>query len=70
MGFDLGPDVKLKDGDVIPADHYLVLVGTDTDYYPDSRTVGFVPRENISQRMAMNLAGLWGRATPENAGKK
>ncbi|MCC6573950.1 MAG: hypothetical protein IT462_09165 [Planctomycetes bacterium] len=64
IGFDIGPGVKLKDGDVVPADYFLVLVQTDSDYYPDSRTVGFVPRENVTQRMAMNLATLWGRAEP------
>lgn len=61
VGFDIGAGAPLKDGDVIPEGHCLIVVNTDPDYYPDSRKFGFVPNESITRRVAMNMATFVGR---------
>lgn len=61
IGFDIGPQAALNDGDMIPEGKYLVLVDTDAEVYPDSRRLGFIAREDITQRVGMNLATWFGR---------
>ncbi len=60
MGFDVGPQVKIKDGDVLGPGQYLVVVNTDAEIYPDSRTLGPIPLESMTQRMAMNITRFTG----------
>lgn len=63
IGFEMGPEAKIKDGDVIPEGQYLILVDDDSYEYGDSRHYGYIPQENIEYRLAMNLAGVWGTGT-------
>lgn len=59
IGFEIGPQAKIKDGDTVPEGKYLILVDEDTYEYGDSRQYGYIPQENIEYRLAMNLAGTW-----------
>ncbi len=61
IGFEIGPNAKIKDGDVIPEGRYLILVDDDSYDYGDSRRYGYIALENIEYRLAMNLAGMWGQ---------
>jgi signal peptidase I len=56
VGFDIGPGAAIQDNEVIPEGHYLIVADTDALAYADSRDFGFVPRESIRQRVALNLS--------------
>jgi signal peptidase I len=60
VGFGLGPDSLIKDGDVIPEGQYFLLAENDQYDYPDSRRFGYVPLANIQFRFAMNMSDTWG----------
>lgn len=61
VGFSLGPDTKLKDGDVIPEGEYLIVIDTDAIAYADSRDFGFIRRDAIQKRVIFNLAFMLGQ---------
>lgn len=61
VGFGLGPDARVTDGDVIPDGHYFLLAENDQFDYADSRRFGYVPLENIQYRFAMNMSDTWSR---------
>lgn len=61
VGFELGPNAKIKDGDIIPEGSYLVLCDDDHVSYPDSRDYGYIPLENLQYRLALNISDTWGR---------
>ncbi|MBZ0135881.1 MAG: signal peptidase I [Planctomycetes bacterium] len=66
VGFVVGPDAALKDGDVIPAGEYLVVADTDAVAYADSRDFGYVKRAAIKKKVIFNLAYMIGqRSAPE-----
>jgi signal peptidase I len=60
VGFDIGPEVAIQDGDTIPQGHYLILYDTDAVAYADSRDFGFVPQRLIRRKVVMNLSPLFG----------
>ncbi|MCC6465758.1 MAG: signal peptidase I [Planctomycetes bacterium] len=64
VGFGFGQTGDVKDGAVIPDGHFLILADHDALAYADSRDVGFVPRDAVLQRVAMNLMPLLGRSAP------
>ncbi len=61
VGFDIGDGVVVKDGDVIPEGHYLIITDTDALAYGDSRDFGYVERATIHRKVVMNLAPLLGQ---------
>lgn len=61
IGFVVGPDAKLKTGDVIPDGEYLIVTDTDAIAYADSRDFGYVPREAIQKKVIFNLAFIIGQ---------
>lgn len=66
VGFGIGPEMKVRDGDVIPDGCYLILADRDEADYEDSRAFGYVPREVIRNRVALNFADLFGRDAATN----
>jgi signal peptidase I len=60
VGFDLGDEVAVKDGDVIPEGRYLIITDTDALAYGDTRDFGYVSRDSIHRKVVMNLAPLLG----------
>lgn len=64
VGFGFGGGGEVKDGAVIPEGCYLILADHDALAYADSRDVGFVARDAIVQRVAMNLTPMLGRSSP------
>lgn len=65
IGWVMGPQAGIKDGDVIPGGHYLIVTDNDAVAYGDSRDFGYVPSEKIHQRVALNLAGVFGQREVE-----
>lgn len=61
VGFELSPDAPVKDGDIIAEGCYLVLVDSDAVAYTDSRTHGYIGRDQIEYRLALNLAHYWSK---------
>jgi signal peptidase I len=61
VGFGLGPDSLINDGDVIPEGEYFLLAESDQYDYADSRRLGYVPLENIQYRYAMNMSDTWSK---------
>jgi len=57
VGFDIGIGAAIQDNEVIPEGHYLIVADTDALAYADSRDFGFVSRDAIRQRVALNLSG-------------
>ncbi|MDC1142606.1 signal peptidase I [Planctomycetota bacterium] len=66
VGFSIGMDEKVKDGDVIPEGQYLIVNDTDGIAASDSRTLGYIAREDIVFRVSTNITMLFGRAKPLN----
>ena len=62
VGFDFGPGQSVRDGDVIPEASYLVLADIDSLPYPDSRALGYIGRQDIDKRVALNLSAAFGEA--------
>lgn len=60
VGFDIGPDTNIKNGDVIPEGRYMITMDTDAIGYADSRDLGYIPRGNIEKRVTMNLSLVFG----------
>jgi signal peptidase I len=65
IGFVVGGDAPLKDGEVIPEGAYLIVTDTDAIAYADSRDFGFVPREAIRKKVIFNLAPIMGQRQAE-----
>ncbi|MBX3458865.1 MAG: signal peptidase I [Planctomycetes bacterium] len=65
IGWVMGAQAGIKDGDVIPDGHYLIVTDNDAVAYGDSRDFGYVPQEKITQRVALNLAGVFGQRKVE-----
>ncbi len=63
VGFDLGSG-SVADGDVIAADHYLILADNDNVPYLDSRNVGYVAESDIFRRVSLNITAWSGRPAP------
>lgn len=61
IGWVMGPQAGIKDGDVIPEGCYLIVTDNDAVAYGDSRDFGYVPSEKIKNRVALNLAGIFGQ---------
>ena len=66
IGFVVGPEAALKDGDVIPEGEYLIVTDTDAIAYADSRDFGYVPRESIRKKVIFNLAFIIGQRSAES----
>lgn len=61
IGFELSPDAPIKDGDIIAESRYLILVDSDAVAYTDSRIHGYIGRDQIEYRLALNLAHYWSK---------
>lgn len=66
VGFSIGADVPIADGDHVPAAHYLILADTDAVSYADSRDFGYVPAGLIRRKVIMDLSPLLGGRSPED----
>ncbi len=64
LGLDMGPDVGVKHGDVIPEGRFLILTDTDALAYADSRDFGYIERGNIRSKVSMNLSVWFGQRQP------
>jgi signal peptidase I len=70
VGFVVGPEAALKDGDVIPEGRYLVVTDTDAIAYADSRDFGYIERTAMHKKVIFNLAFILGQRQPEGANSK
>jgi signal peptidase I len=70
VGFVVGPEAALKDGDVIPEGRYLVVTDTDAIAYADSRDFGYIERTAMHKKVIINLAFILGQRQPEGANSK
>ncbi|MCB9934901.1 MAG: signal peptidase I [Planctomycetes bacterium] len=61
VGFPLGQDVQINDGDVIPEGRYLVVTDTDAIAYADSRDFGYIERRAMQKKVIFNLAFILGQ---------
>lgn len=62
VGFSVGLGEKVKAGDTIPDGQYMIITDTDDMPFPDSRTLGYIPRGDILYRVSTNITLLFGRA--------
>ncbi len=61
VGFVVGPDAALKDGDVIPEGKYLIVTDNDAIAYADSRDFGYIDRAAMHKKVIFNLAFVLGQ---------
>jgi len=64
IGFGIGQDEQIKDGDVIPEGRYMIVVDFDTLPYADSRDLGYIEREFVIRRVVLNVTAWQGRQQP------
>lgn len=65
IGFVVGRDAPLKDGDVIPDGRYLILTDNDAVAYADSRDFGYIERAAIHKKVIYNMAFMLGQRAPQ-----
>lgn len=70
VGFVVGPEAALKDGDVIPEGRYLVVTDTDAIAYADSRDFGYIERTAMHKKVIFNLAYILGQRQAQSANSK
>jgi len=61
VGFVVGPEAALKDGDVIPEGKYLIVTDNDAIAYADSRDFGYIERTAMHKKVIFNLAFILGQ---------
>lgn len=70
VGFVVGPDAALKDGDVIPEGKYLIVTDNDAIAYADSRDFGYIDRAAMHKKVIFNLAFVLGQRQPPGGNSK